>query len=279
MRVRRRRDLEERSCRSCSRRPRRSRPGSGRRRWRWRRTGVRSSRMMRSGLKSFGRSSTSAAVACGWTRSRRRRRPPASRRTSAVGPTATGVVELDAHALEALAEVDAVLRPGRRRRSSRRCRVASSSMIDVGRDAAAGADHASAPAAGCRSRAPRRSGEPSSVVVRLPLATPPGRNSCTRAADAEPRRRPRRSGAEEVKTKMPSEVASSASGFGSCIQKPFVVLAVTIPGTRTTWRLQRRDVAAPWIVVDRRGAEAVRREAEDVVGAPCCRAGRSCPDR
>ena len=79
-------------------------------------------------------------------------------------------------------------------------------------------------------------GEVSSVVVRLPVVAPPGRNSWARpvvltwlptvaAAD----------GTELVKTKMPSEVASSASGFGSCIQKPFDVRAVTIPSTRTVW--------------------------------------------
>jgi hypothetical protein len=75
-------------------------------------------------------------------------------------------------------------------------------------------------------------GEPeSSVVVRFPVVAPPGRNSCTvpctRTESATAT-----AGAELVKTKIPSEVAGSESGLGSCIQKPFVLLAVTIPRTR-----------------------------------------------
>src|SRR5678809_151174 len=41
-------------------------------------------------------------------------------------------------------------------------------------------------------------------------------------------------GADDVKTNMPSEVASSASGRGSCIKKPLVLNAVTTPTTSAT---------------------------------------------
>jgi hypothetical protein len=90
-------------------------------------------------------------------------------------------------------------------------------------------------------------GEDSSVVDRLPVDAPPGRNSDTRALTLT--ESPTLTvGAVEVKTKMPSEVASSASGFGSCIQKPFVVFAVTIPGTLDTSCPDFGEMwAAPWI--------------------------------
>ena len=56
----------------------------------------------------------------------------------------------------------------------------------------------------------------SSVVVRLPVVAPPGRNSCTRPRTLT--ESPTETlGADEVKTKMPSEVAGSASGLGSCM--------------------------------------------------------------
>ena len=94
-------------------------------------------------------------------------------------------------------------------------------------------------------------GEASSVVVRFPLETPPGRNSCTRPVTRT--ESPTVAvGADEVKTKMPSEVAGSASGFGSWIQKPFVLLAVTIPRTFTIWPLKGEMCVAPctsWIGV------------------------------
>src|SRR6476659_456154 len=94
-------------------------------------------------------------------------------------------------------------------------------------------------------------GEASSVVVRFPLETPPGRNSCTRPV-TRIESPTFAAGADEVKTKMPSEVAGSASGFGSCIQKPFVLLAVTIPRTFTIWPLKGEMCVAPctsWIGV------------------------------
>src|SRR3954471_13692559 len=90
-------------------------------------------------------------------------------------------------------------------------------------------------------------GEVSSVVVRLPVEAPPGRNSWTRAftVTASPTLT---AGAEVLKTKMPSEVASSASGFGSCIQNPFVVLATTTPGTLDTTCPDLGEMcAAPWM--------------------------------
>jgi hypothetical protein len=71
-------------------------------------------------------------------------------------------------------------------------------------------------------------------MVRLPPPPePPGRNSSTRAPStrtASPTSIPA-AGAEEVKTKTASEVASSPSPVGSCIQKPLVVTAVTTPST------------------------------------------------
>src|SRR5690242_18116866 len=84
----------------------------------------------------------------------------------------------------------------------------------------------------------------SSVVVRLPFETPPGRNSCTRALTLT-ESPATTAGADEVKTKMPSEVALSASGFGSCSQNPFVLLAVTIPVVRTDCPLYGEMCVAP----------------------------------
>src|SRR5581483_574216 len=76
-------------------------------------------------------------------------------------------------------------------------------------------------------------GEPISVDVRLSVLVPPGRNSLTMPLTVT--ESPILTvGALLVNTKMPSEVASSASGFGSCIQKPLLVLAVTMPGTLPT---------------------------------------------
>src|SRR5215212_3402101 len=64
-------------------------------------------------------------------------------------------------------------------------------------------------------------GAPSCVVVRFVEPAPPGRNSATVPVTdtASPTET---AGADDVNTKMPSDVASSASGAGSCIQKPFV---------------------------------------------------------
>ena len=59
-------------------------------------------------------------------------------------------------------------------------------------------------------------GKASSVVVRLAVDAPPGRNSWTRpfTLTASPTLT---DGADDVKTKIPSEVAGSASGLGSCM--------------------------------------------------------------
>src|SRR5918992_4563099 len=75
-------------------------------------------------------------------------------------------------------------------------------------------------------------GETISVVVRL-VAELPGRNSLTwpLTATASPTATV---GLVLVKTKRPSEVAGSASGRGSCSQKPFDDVAVTTPGTSVT---------------------------------------------
>src|SRR5262245_22809391 len=96
-------------------------------------------------------------------------------------------------------------------------------------------------------------GEDSSVVVRLPFVALPGRNSWTR-----PLTRTESPttvvGAELVKTKIPSEVAVSASAFGSCIQKPFELRAVTTPRTLTTRPLYGEMCAAActsWIASGR----------------------------
>ena len=90
-------------------------------------------------------------------------------------------------------------------------------------------------------------GEPeSSVVVRFPVDAPPGRNSWTRplTLSASPTLTV---GVDEVKTKMPSEVAGSESGLGSCIQKPLVLFAVTVPRVVTVWPLSGEMCDAPWM--------------------------------
>jgi hypothetical protein len=77
-------------------------------------------------------------------------------------------------------------------------------------------------------------GEISSVVVRLfTPSLPPGRNSLT--VPVTWTEAPTVTvGAESVKTRMPSEVASTASGVGPCIQKPFDRVAVTMPAVSTS---------------------------------------------
>src|SRR5947208_647668 len=91
-------------------------------------------------------------------------------------------------------------------------------------------------------------GEPSSVVVRLPVDAPPGRNSFTRPFTPTASPTETALGADEVKTKMPSEVAGSESGFGSSIQNPFDVFAVTMPWTfDTSWPAFGEMCDAPWM--------------------------------
>jgi hypothetical protein len=58
-------------------------------------------------------------------------------------------------------------------------------------------------------------GAVSSVVVRLALAAPPGRNSATRPATSTPSPT-NTAGLAEVNTNSASEVPGSASAFGSC---------------------------------------------------------------
>ena len=99
-------------------------------------------------------------------------------------------------------------------------------------------------------------GEVISVVVRL-LATPPGRNSMTRplTVTASPTLT---DGLALVKTKIPSDVASSASGSGSCMLKPFDRVAVTMPGTNpTSWPSSGDRCDAPCIWWMRRVGAAI----------------------
>ena len=87
----------------------------------------------------------------------------------------------------------------------------------------------------------------SSVVVRLSVSAPPGRNSVIRpeTVTASPAATV---GAEDVKTKIPSEVAGAVSGAGSCIQKPLSRVAVTTPGTNEVRCPASGDrCAVPWI--------------------------------
>ena len=85
-----------------------------------------------------------------------------------------------------------------------------------------------------------------SVVVRFVLPEPPGRNSetvpLTRTASPTAT-----SGAELVKTKMPSEVAVSASGAGSWIQNPLPDFAVTMPVVTTVCVLNGDVWVAAWM--------------------------------
>jgi hypothetical protein len=60
-------------------------------------------------------------------------------------------------------------------------------------------------------------GETSSVVVKFVLDEPPARNSWTVPFTRTESPTLTALGADDVKTKMPSEVASFASGFGSCM--------------------------------------------------------------
>ena len=55
-----------------------------------------------------------------------------------------------------------------------------------------------------------------SVVVRLALVAPPGRNSVT-SPETRTESPTFTVGADEVKTRMPSDVSSFASGVGSCM--------------------------------------------------------------
>src|SRR5439155_19274883 len=93
-------------------------------------------------------------------------------------------------------------------------------------------------------------GEPlSSVVVRLPLDAPPGRNSFTVPLTCARSPTLTELGADDVKTKIPSDVAGSAShsASGASSQKPFVAFAVTTPFVDTTRPLSGEMCAAPWM--------------------------------
>ncbi len=85
-----------------------------------------------------------------------------------------------------------------------------------------------------------------SVVVRLALAAPPGRNSATvpLTRTASPTDT---AGAELVKTKIASEVASLESGSGSWIQKPLPDVTVTIPVVFSVLPARGERCAAPWM--------------------------------
>src|SRR5713101_4610314 len=91
-------------------------------------------------------------------------------------------------------------------------------------------------------------GDTSSVVVRFAVAAPPGRNSLTVALTRTASPTLTEVGAVLVKTKMPSDVAGSASGFGSCMLNPFDRLAVTTPGTLPKVCPTRGEICdAPWM--------------------------------
>ena len=85
-----------------------------------------------------------------------------------------------------------------------------------------------------------------SVVVRFVLVAPPGRNSATvpNTRTASPTATV---GAELVKTKIASEVASFASGAGSWIQNPLADRAVTIPVVASVCVASGERCAAPWM--------------------------------
>src|SRR5687768_13280070 len=71
------------------------------------------------------------------------------------------------------------------------------------------------------------------LAVGAQMGVQPARNSCTRplTRTSAPTMRV---GRLPVKTKMPSEVRTSASGSGSWNQKPLELTAVTMPGTIET---------------------------------------------
>src|SRR4249919_998851 len=89
-------------------------------------------------------------------------------------------------------------------------------------------------------------GAVSSVVVRF-TGSLPGRNSAT-VPSTNTSSPTFTVGAELVNTNRPSLVAGSASGVGSCIQKPLLRLAVTTPCTSATASPSSGErCAAPWI--------------------------------
>src|SRR5918996_3470977 len=103
-------------------------------------------------------------------------------------------------------------------------------------------------------------GEVISVCVRFVLEEPPGRNSVTSPLTSieSPTST---TGAEEVKTKRPSEVAGSASPSGSSMKKPFETVAVTMPATRDTGSPSSGErCAAPWISWISSGGATVRKD-------------------
>ncbi len=86
-----------------------------------------------------------------------------------------------------------------------------------------------------------------SVVVRLPVEAPPGRNSATRPLTSTAL--PIETGDDEpVNAKMPSDVDVLPSPVASWTKTPFDVFAVTTPGTAETRRPSSGDRwPAPWI--------------------------------
>src|SRR5215510_8631583 len=122
--------------------------------------------------------------------------------------------------------------------------VASSSMIVVG--VARPPGPTSVTGTGTPAACTVTCGAVSSVVVRL-TGSLPGRNSATvpSTSTSSPTFTV---GVELVNTNRPSLVAGSESGVGSCIQKPLLRLAVTMPWTSDTASPSSGDWwAAPWI--------------------------------
>ena len=207
--------------------------------------------MIRSGLKSFGRDDDAAARRAhggvGAVVADDRHLAEAS----SVGPTATALFDLHAHALEALVEVDPVARGVE---DAARLDVAVRVVLDhrVRRDPPARADdRRGRERVAARDDGDRRGRELGGRQVRARVA-PPGRNSCTRPVTwtASPTATV---GADEVKTKMPSEVASFASGrrvlHPEAVPRPRGHDAVG----RDDLTVDRRDVRRALDVVDRRG--------------------------
>ena len=87
----------------------------------------------------------------------------------------------------------------------------------------------------------------SSVIVRLVVPDPPGRNSMT--VPFTPTSSPTCTFGElDVKTNKPSEVAGSVSGHGSWNQKPLDLTAVTTPRTSVRFEpFNGERCALPWI--------------------------------
>jgi hypothetical protein len=114
---------------------------------------------------------------------------------------------------------------------------------------------------------------PNSVTVRFAEDAPPGRNSSTTPVSCSESPSDGLAPAP-VNTKMPSEVAGSASGIGSCSQKPSDATAVTTPGRVTVLPARGERCAAPW-TSRMRTAPAQGLNGGEVLRGPGARATKS----